>query len=59
MNKVASVTVEAEPLLIEVIALFGLVLVVGLLVLLQFDGSMGKFAPFFVGTVTHLHELTA
>ena len=59
MNKIASVTVEAEPLLIEVIALLGLVFVVGLLVLLQFDCPVGEFAPFLVGAVPHLHELTA
>ena len=59
MDEIASVSIETEPFLIEVLALFCLVLVVGLVVALKLEGTVGKFTPLSVGAESHFHELTA
>ena len=51
MDEVASVTVLTEPFLVEVLALFSLVLVICLLVLLELVRSVGEFASVLVGAV--------
>ena len=59
MDEIASVSVEAVPFFIEVLALLRLVLVVCLVVALKLIGSVSEFASLSVGAESHLHELTA
>lgn len=59
MNEVAPKPVKTEASLLEVVALPGLVLDVGLLVGQQFLQAVGEFAPEAVGTPACLRELPA
>ena len=59
MYEIASVAVGAVAFGEESAASFCLILRVGLLVLFELVESMGKFALFFIWTVTLLYELFA
>lgn len=59
VNEVASHSVYAKMMLAEILALFGFVLNVDLIVLEQFVTPMGKFASLLIGTKPTFHEPSA
>ena len=59
MNKIASSSISTGKILLKVIALFGLVFYICLLVFEELVESMSELASFVVGTVTKFNKTTA
>lgn len=59
MDEVAAIPVDAEMIVLETSTFLGLIFGVELVVLAQFLGSVGEFAPSLIGTVSVLHESLA
>jgi hypothetical protein len=56
VDEIASFSVHAAVVLLEILALLRFVLVVHLVVLQQLMGPVCKFAPCLIGTESEIHE---
>jgi len=56
VDEIASFAIHAAVVLLEVLALFGLVFVVKLVIFQQLVGSVSEFASCLIGTNSKIHE---